>query len=131
MSKTFDPTKPVRLRDGRAARIICTDRKNTGFPIIALVSHNNDGKEEVESYTAQGTYYSKHESSSDLVNVLEVVKTYGILFRSANTIAQNPYTVLLYSSEAVRDKTFEAYKHNSTYTAVKKFEHEVEAPNEV
>lgn len=34
--KAFDPTKPVQTRDGRKARIICTDAKGV-LPIIALV----------------------------------------------------------------------------------------------
>ena len=41
MNKPFDPLKPVQTRDGRKARIICTDRKMDGFPILALIpSHS-------------------------------------------------------------------------------------------
>lgn len=35
---TFDPTKPVQTRDGRKARIICTDAPGL-HPLVALVSN--------------------------------------------------------------------------------------------
>ncbi|WP_445505052.1 hypothetical protein [Microvirga sp. G4-2] len=33
---TFDPAKPVRLRNGWKARIICTDRRDNSMPIVYL-----------------------------------------------------------------------------------------------
>lgn len=39
--------KPVCLRDGRKARIVCLDVKNSDYPIIALVE---DGANEVALY---------------------------------------------------------------------------------
>ena len=66
----FDPTKPVQTRDGRKARIICTDRNDTEFPIVALV---NDGVyEEIKSYSSEGAYlHTMDESASDLINIPE------------------------------------------------------------
>lgn len=68
---TFDPTKPVQTRNGRAARIICTDVKGE-WPIIALVT---DGQREtVLSYKKSGSAYDdKREDRSDLVNAPECV----------------------------------------------------------
>ena len=40
----FDPTKPVQTRDGREARIICTDVERKGdWPIVALIK-TSDGE---------------------------------------------------------------------------------------
>ncbi len=41
MTKAFDPTKPVQTRDGRKARILCTDFKDV-WPIVAAVTTNTD-----------------------------------------------------------------------------------------
>lgn len=70
---TFDTTKPVRTRDGRKARILCTDSNNNDYPIVALVTESN-GEEESDEYTAQGHYYSTAglniaASPADLINV--------------------------------------------------------------
>ena len=54
-----NPTRPIVTRDGRIARIICTDRKHKELPIIALVLI--DGEERVCSYMEDGKYLSdKH-----------------------------------------------------------------------
>lgn len=71
--QVFDPSKPVQTRDGRKARIICTDRASSvGRCIVALVSipESEDGGDCYESISfhfADG----KHSSGEghDLVNV--------------------------------------------------------------
>lgn len=62
----FDPTKPVETRDGRKARIICTDANQPLGPIVALVTMY-DGTEEPLVYHADGTYI-KLVGKDDLVN---------------------------------------------------------------
>lgn len=64
----FDPTKPVQTRDGRPARIICTDRKHWRDVIIALVSGEN-GEEYLCDFSEGGCYLSGQESEDDLVNI--------------------------------------------------------------
>jgi YD repeat-containing protein len=67
MNKKFDATKPVQTRDGRAARIICTDReggRSDGL-IVALV---DTGSQERAFYYDQDGHGTCHESL-DLVNV--------------------------------------------------------------
>lgn len=68
---TFDPTKPVQTRDGRKARIICTDAKKKQ-PIVALVLRS-DGTEDVVYHNANGFYYPRSgaESEHDLINIPE------------------------------------------------------------
>lgn len=52
MDKKFDPTKPVRCKDGTPARIICTDRKDPIIPIVACYGKDSEG---VAFYKADGT----------------------------------------------------------------------------
>lgn len=66
--KKFDPTKPVQTREGRPARIICTDVKYSKFPIMALVDYGNC--EMVHRYTTTGDYWAdRTEDPDDLVNI--------------------------------------------------------------
>lgn len=57
--------KPVCTRDGGRARIICFDRKNNTYPIIALV--NKDGLEVVYTYTTKGEYSIHSIADFDLM----------------------------------------------------------------
>jgi hypothetical protein len=66
--KTFDPTKPVETRDGRAARIICTDKKG-GCPILALVETNLKGGREYTQYYNNDGSSAGGVTREDLVNV--------------------------------------------------------------
>lgn len=69
----FDPKKPVRTRDGRQARIICTDRKDRpgwrAIPYVALVVAA-DGGEDTYWYHEDGTCHNKVQEL-DLINIPE------------------------------------------------------------
>ena len=62
-------TPEVKTRDGRKARVICTDR-SVSEPIIALVLNKETGKETIESYCASGCDLSNRESAHDLFIVI-------------------------------------------------------------
>lgn len=47
-------SRKVVTRDGRKARIICTDRKDLDFPIIALIENISGKGEKTYSYTKEG-----------------------------------------------------------------------------
>lgn len=69
--KLFDPTKPVQTRDGKPARILCTDFKSNDhdLPIAAAVMLEY-GNEAVCFYTVSGLFHDNALFSSlDLVNV--------------------------------------------------------------
>ena len=69
MNKPFDPTKPVQTRDGRKARIICTDYK--GFkPIIAIITTEEDS-ESVFCYESNGRFTDPTKGELDLINIPE------------------------------------------------------------
>lgn len=63
----LDLNKPVQTRDGRKARIICTDAKGA-HPIIALIE--GDPYEEVYHYLNNGTS-SNEATGYNLINIPE------------------------------------------------------------
>lgn len=82
MTKTFDPTKPVQLRDGRAARILATDLKSHyGTRIVAALTAPTTGNEHVLTFYTNGRFMSTTaDSDSDLVNVPETVVLYASVY---------------------------------------------------
>ena len=51
-----DPNRKIVTRDGRNVRIICTDKRGTDFPIVALVECED--KEETCYYNKKGYWNS-------------------------------------------------------------------------
>lgn len=62
--------KPVCTRDGRKARILCTDLAKTVYPISAAVTCD-DGREDIFRYKACGSHYLSGTSSVDLFMATE------------------------------------------------------------
>lgn len=54
--------KKVVTRDGLPARIICYDRLDNEYPIVALLKMV-DGEEDMNSYCLNGCFYDDHEKS--------------------------------------------------------------------
>ena len=50
-----NPSRKVVTRDGRNARIICTDRRDLNFPIIALIE-TSPGKEMAYTHAKDGKH---------------------------------------------------------------------------
>jgi len=69
---SIDFTKPVQTRDGRKARVICTDVNSKLHAVVAVigVNVNYPGEEIVVSYTSDGNF-GMSETPLDLVNVPE------------------------------------------------------------
>jgi len=62
----IDFTKPVKTRDGKEVRILCTDRRDKNYPVVALIGDTD----ETAYYTKGGKYFhDKAPSTFDLVNV--------------------------------------------------------------
>lgn len=66
-----NPNRPVITRDGRSARIICTDRKfefsNAQYPVIALIKDfDNDSNENSFSFTSDGKETYGYDGNIDL-----------------------------------------------------------------
>ena len=63
-----NPTRKVVTGTGRNVRIICTDRRNTKCPIVALIEDKDeDNPDEVRTYTIDGNWsVSGDETPIDL-----------------------------------------------------------------
>ena len=60
-----NPSQKVVTRDGREVRIICTDMKQSNYPLVALVTDKEDNKESLLVYKENGRYYLQ-DSINDL-----------------------------------------------------------------
>ena len=61
-----NPSRRIVTRDGRNARIICTDKKGFEYPIVALIENKLEGFEGVLYYTKDGEYTANKSSDKDL-----------------------------------------------------------------
>ncbi len=59
-----NPSRKVVTRDGRSARIICTDKKCEGYPIVALIE--SKWGESTTLHTKDGKYFLNDASDCDL-----------------------------------------------------------------
>lgn len=84
----FDPTKPVRTRNGRAVRILCTDAQLAGDSIVALVENEPTNQhrsvEFMHSYRADGRYVGGTQHNLDLVNVPQRHVRYINVYRASS-----------------------------------------------
>ena len=64
----LDLTKPVETRDGRKVRILCIDAKGS-YPVVGLVSYENDPTEVAETWTLTGAYGEDGVKPLDLFNI--------------------------------------------------------------
>ena len=86
-----NPSRKVVTRDGREARIICTDKLGK-YPICALIK---DGKneEDFHTYTLDGVFFAAEEDDSDLFFATEKHKGWLNIYRSESGfyLRGNPY----------------------------------------
>lgn len=69
----FDLTTNVTTRNGRPARVVSTKLDDEDYPIAALIQ-NDDGTEEMETYTREGGYSTGFpDHPKDLIKVPETV----------------------------------------------------------
>lgn len=81
-----NPNRKIVTRDGRDARIICTDAINGSRPIIALVKLSNSAYgERCMYYTKEGKFYtSSYLSNSDLFFAPEKHEGWVNMYRDSN-----------------------------------------------
>ena len=60
-----NPSRKVVTRDGRRARVICTDMKSTTYPVVALIENGSD-YEQLTTFSKNGEYAVNESSISDL-----------------------------------------------------------------
>ena len=99
-----NPSKKMVTRSGYNARIICTDRKDADYPIIALVSRESIEKESTLYYTKEGRFYVNGLSESDLFFVTERREGWINIYKGAdgNSYVGDSY---IFKSEENAEKT--------------------------
>ena len=121
---TLDLTKPVQTRDGRKARILCTDLMSEGrkYPIMAAVRYHAESFESLYVYTRDGKYLvGVNEDPRDLINVPVVRHEFVNVFEGPR-----PYVSHLNFTYDDEDKAREASAFYSVYvgTIIKRYEDE-------
>lgn len=114
-----NPSKKIVTRDGRSAKIICTDRKNLNHSIVALVKSKFAEEENVVCYTKEGKIFNQVSNDADLFFVSEKKEGWINLYRtktSSQYVTSNPY-----DSE---EKAIEIGKTSENYIATTKIEWE-------
>ena len=61
-----NPSRKVVTRDGCPVRILCTDKRDLNFPIIALIENISGGGEFAIYYTKDGKFYINGSTDFDL-----------------------------------------------------------------
>ena len=82
---------PVETKRGDKVRIICTDAKNSVYPVIVLITSysNNIEYESVESYACNGNYHCDRKTDLDLVFIDEEYEKGDILYSSSDNSKQH------------------------------------------
>ena len=88
-----NPSKKVVTRMGRKVRIICTDREDSIYPIIALIKDDNRESEVLVTYTKDGIPADYNEAYYALFFVPEKKEGWLNIYRSESGfyLRGNPY----------------------------------------
>lgn len=78
-----DPSKKVITQEGEDVRILCVDRKNTVFPVVALCYNVDTGQETCRTYTADGRCFEKVAYRCDLFFAPEKKEGWINLYRNS------------------------------------------------
>ena len=87
-----NPSRKVETREGKPARIICTDAKSEKYQVVALVT-KKDGQESLATFETSGKYCSGYNSHLDLFFVPEKKEGWLNIYRSESGfyLRGNPY----------------------------------------
>lgn len=79
-----NPSKKLVTRGGYNARIICTDKRDAGYPIVALISTESSKNEHTMYYTREGRFFINGLSESDLFFATERHEGWVNVFKDAD-----------------------------------------------
>ena len=113
-----NPSKKIITRDGRNARIICTDRKDFNAPIIALIDDDSVESERGLYYTKEGKAYTDDSLVSNADLFFDTQKHEGWVNIFKGTKNDNCYVGKPRVCESKEDAE-EAGKEWSSYMPVK------------
>lgn len=92
-----NPSRKLVTRDGRKARIICTDRRDSKFPVVALIENELGEGETTLYYTEDGKLYgNNYYCNNDLYFATEKHEGWVCIFRG---FASGYYTDGIFDSE--------------------------------
>ena len=75
-----NPSRKVVTRDGRNARIICTDMKSTTYPVVALIE-DGSGYEHLNTLSKNGEYAANESNVNDLFFAPEKHEGWACIYR--------------------------------------------------
>lgn len=78
-----NPSRKVITRDDKSVRIICTDKRESVYPIIAFCL-TDDGSERLSSYLLNGKEYLNSDSYRDLFFAPEKKEGWLNLYKDEN-----------------------------------------------
>ena len=112
-----NPSRKVVTRDGCPVRILCTDKRDLNFPIIALIENISGGGEIAIYYTKDGKFYINGSTDFDLFFAPEKHEGWVNLYKGLTTNTR-------YFCEDVYDSEEEAKKKSGGAIATVKIEWE-------
>ena len=103
-----NPNRKVVTRDGRSARIICTNRLDDNYPVIALI--NDEYAEKCYSYSEFGKFggYQKRDCELDLFFAPDKKSGWINLYKMNSIISPGPraYDTKEEAESAAGDKSY-------------------------
>lgn len=106
---TIDLTKPVQTKDGKPARIICTDLKDGAYTLMVLIDFGD--REVPRTYTSKGEYFANKPSEDDLVNVPEEKVTYLNVYDAPGSLGNGVERTTVEASNEGAVERLRAYGH--------------------
>ena len=105
-----NPSRKVVTRDGRRARIICTDKRELNYPIIALIETIPGGEEVTYSYTKGGRHCTACADIFDLFFAPEKHIGWVNIYQ----VGKNKKCGFIYETEEAAKDQFESNEHIAT-----------------
>lgn len=115
-----NPSRKVVTRRGQNVRIICTDRRDLNFPIIALIENKSGLGETTIYYTKDGKFYINGSTDLDLFFAPEKHEGWANLYKLTNKDCAY-YTGGVFNSKAEAENKRDT---SDLYVATIKFEWE-------